>query len=102
PQTGLPGVEARGKRLGVVVRRVDRGLEIEVLVDMAEEDVERPLVLLVASGGAEGQARRSVAAGDGGRQRRPRPLAGLERVRQALLEPEHLRARAETEAEGRD
>src|SRR6185437_15772641 len=47
PQTGLPGVEARGKRLGVVVRRVDRGLEIEVLVDMAEEDVERPLVLLV-------------------------------------------------------
>jgi hypothetical protein len=31
----------------VVVRRVDRGLEVEPEVDVAEEDVERPLILLV-------------------------------------------------------
>ena len=55
PRAALARIEARRERLGVVVRRVDRGLEVEAVVDMAEEDLQRPLVLLVAPGRAEGQ-----------------------------------------------
>src|SRR6266516_5699688 len=98
----LARVEARRERLGVVVRRVDRGLEVEAVVDVAEEDVQRPLVLLVAPGRAESQRRLAVAGGNRRRERGARSLAGLERVRQALLEPEHLRSRAEGKAERRD
>src|SRR5690349_11021492 len=43
PWKSLARIEAGGKRLGVVARRVDRGLEVEALVDVGEEGVERPL-----------------------------------------------------------
>ena len=45
---------------------------------------------------------RAVAKREPGRERRPRPGARGERGRQALLEPEHLRAGAERPAERRD
>ena len=42
--------EERGREVvRVELRRVDRGLEIEPEMDVVEEDVERPLVLLVAA-----------------------------------------------------
>src|SRR3954470_405690 len=102
PRAALARIEARRERLGVVVRRVDRGLEIEAVMDVPEEDVQRPLVLLVAPGCAESQRGVAVAGGNRRRERGTRSLAGLERVRQALLEPEHLRPRAEGKAERGD
>jgi hypothetical protein len=64
PREALPWVEARGERLGVVVRRVDCGLEVEAVVGVGEEDVQRPLVLLVAARRAEGEAGLLAAGGE--------------------------------------
>ena len=61
--------------------------------------MQRPLVLLVAARRAERELRLAVAPDQCRRQRRARTLARRQRVRQPLLEPEHLRARAEAEAE---
>ena len=96
---GLARIEAGGKRLGVMARRVDRGLEVEPVMDVGEEGVQRPLVLLVAAGCADRETRLAAAGGQRRRERGPRTFAGRDRVRQALLEPEHLRPRPETEAE---
>ena len=64
--------------------------------------MQRPLVLLVAARRAERQTRPSSRSASDGvsvvRGRVPR----RERRGQALVEPEHLRARAEAEAEPRD
>ena len=67
--------------------------------EVAEKHVQRPLVLLVAARRAEREVRLAVARDQRRRERRARPLARRERVRQALLQPEHLRARAEAEPE---
>ena len=88
--------------LGVPGRRVDRLLQVHAGMDVAQEELRDPLVLLVAAGRAPGEVRLAVAQRHGRRERRARPLAGRERGRMALLEPEHLRARAEAEAELRD
>src|SRR6266566_181471 len=99
PRLRLPGIERARERLGVEVRRVDGPLQVEAVVHMGEEDVQRPLVLLVAAGRAEREVRLAAAQDERRRQRRPRPLPRRKRVRQALLEPEHLRARRQAEAE---
>ena len=85
--------------IGVEARRVDRRLQVVAEDDVTQEDVQRPLVLLIAAGRSEREVREAVAERERGRERRPRPLAGRERGRQAVLEPEHLRARAERPAE---
>ena len=41
--------------VGVELRRVDGGLEVRVEVDVAQKDVQRPLILLVAARRAEGK-----------------------------------------------
>src|SRR5204863_1851864 len=64
-----------------------------------EEGLERPLILLVAARRAEGKMRIAAPGDERRRERRPRALARLERVREPFLEPKHLRARAETESE---
>src|SRR4051794_28835216 len=92
-------VERAREVVRVEARRVDRLLQIQAAVDMPEEEVERPLVLLVAAGRAEREVWVAAAECKRRRERRARALAGLERVRQPLLEPEHLRARAQREAE---
>ena len=85
--------------LGVEVRRVDRLLQVQPPVDVVEEDVQSPLLLLVAAGRAVREPRLAVAQDEPRRQRRARPRARDERRREALLEPEHLRARPERPAE---
>ena len=60
---GLAGVEARRECLGVVIRGVDRVLQVETVVDVGEEDVERPLILLIASGRADREVRLPAAGG---------------------------------------
>ena len=74
-------------------------LQVETRMDVAQEELRDPLVLLVAARAAPGQVRLAVAQRHGGRQRRARPLAGNQSGRMRLVEPEHLRARSEREAE---
>ena len=81
------------------VRCVDRLLQVLSQVDVAQEDVERPLLLLVAAGRAPREVRLAVAKRKAGRERRPRPRARPQRRGQPFLEPEHLRARPERPAE---
>ena len=84
PGPRLPRIERLREVLGVEHRRVDRLLQVEAEVREREEEDERPLVLLVAAGRPE-RERLAVAPGHRRRERRARPLARLERVRQALL-----------------
>ena len=76
--------------LGVPGRRVDRLLQVHAGMDVAQEELRDPLVLLVAAGRAPGEIRLAVAQGQGRRQRGARPLARRQRGRMAFLEPEHL------------
>src|SRR5262249_27024049 len=88
--------------LGVPGRRIDRLLKIESPMDMAQEELRRPLVLLVAAGRAPREIRLAVTQRQGGRQRGARPFAGLERSRMVFLQPEHLPPGAEAESEFRN
>ena len=102
PQLGLAREERARQVIGVERRRVDRLLEVAPEHGVLEEQLQRPLVLLVAARGAERQARAVLVQRERRRERRARPAAGRERAREAVDEPEHLRARAEAEAEARD
>src|SRR5438477_3919004 len=86
--------ERGGEVLGVPRRRVDRLLQVHVAMDMAQEHLRDPLFLLVAAGRAPDHVRLAVAVGEGGRERRARPLARRQRGRLAFLEPADLAARA--------
>src|SRR5690348_5411814 len=69
---------------------------------MAQKELRDPLVLLVAAGRTPGQIRLAIAQRHGRRQRGARAFSGRERGRMAFLEPEHLGAAAEAEAELRN
>src|SRR5882757_1152222 len=84
--------------LGVPRRRVDRFLQVQFGVDVAQEELRGPLVLLVAAGRAPGHIRLAVAVAHGRTERGARALAGRQRRGMVFLEPEHLGAAAETEA----
>src|SRR5213080_5044817 len=88
--------------LGMPSGRVDRLLQIHAGMDVAHEQLRRPLILLVAAGRTPGEIRFAVTKRERGRERGARSLAGGERSGMALLQPEHLRARAEAEAEFRN
>src|SRR6185437_3302176 len=75
PRPAPTRVEALGEGLGMVLWGVDRGLEIEAVVDVREERVQCPLVLLVSAGRAHGEVRLTVSSGERGGERRSRPLA---------------------------
>ena len=64
--------------------------------------MQRPLVLLIAARRAERHVRLAVAQRERGRQRGARPLARCETGGVALVQPEHLGARGQAEAELRD
>ncbi len=84
---------------GVEIGCVDRLLQIHAVMHVAQEGDQRPLLLLVAARRAEGEPGLAVAQRHRGRQRGARPLAGLERSRHGGVQPEHLAARAQAEAE---
>ena len=65
--------------LGVEGRRFDRLLQVHAEMDVAQEHVERPLVLLVAARRAERQIGLAVAQREGGREHGPRqkPSSGI-------------------------
>ena len=97
----LPRVEGARHVLRAEARRVDRLLQVQAVVDVAQERVQRPLVLLVAAGRAEREVRVAVAQGQRRRQRGARPLARRDGVGVGRVEPEHLAAHGDREAEAR-
>src|SRR5262249_1733869 len=88
--------------LGVPGRGIDRLLQIHAGMDVAHEQLRRPLILLIAAGRAPGEIRLPVTQRERGRKRRARPFAGSERGGMSLLQPEHLGARAESKSEFRN
>ena len=102
PRHEAARVEGRDQVVGVELRRVDRLLQVQPSIDMAEEDVERPLLLLVAAGRSPGEPRLAVAEREARRQGRARPCTRAERRRQPFFEPEHLRAGSQRPAERRN
>ena len=80
----LARVERRDQVVGVPLGRVDRLLQVQPAVDVAQKNVERPLLLLVAARRAVGEPRLAVAEHEPRRERRPRPLPRRERRRRAL------------------
>ena len=102
PRRDAARVEGRDQVIGVELGRVDRLLQVQPAIDMAQEDVKAPLLLLVATGGAPGEPGLPLAKREAGRQRRTRTRARTERRRQTFLEPEHLGPRSERPAEVRD
>ena len=85
--------------VGVELGRVDRLLQVHPEIDVAEERVQRPLLLLVAARSPPGEVGLAVAERQTRAERRARARSGAERRREALLEPEHLRPRSERPAE---
>src|ERR1700744_268047 len=61
--------ERNREMLGVPGRRVDRLLQVHVGVDMPQEELRDPLILLVTARRAPGEIRLAVAQRHGRRQR---------------------------------
>ena len=88
--------------LGMPGRGVDRLLQIHGAMHVAQEKLGDPLILAVAARRAPAQIRLALAQRERRRQSGARAPAGSERGGMAFLEPEHLRPRAEAEAELRN
>ena len=86
--------EGGGEMLAVPGRRVDRLLQVHAAMDVAQEHLRDPLLLLVAARRAPAHVRLAVAMREGRRQRGTRPLARRQRAGLAFLEPADLAARA--------
>src|SRR5262249_53029193 len=71
--------ERNREMFGMPGRRVDRLLQIEPGVDVAQEELGDPLILLVAAGRTPGQVRLAVAQRHGRRKRGARTFSGGER-----------------------
>jgi len=61
---GLARIERRREMVALEGRRIDRRLEVHAVVDMAQEEDQRPLVLPVAARRAEGHPGLTVAEGE--------------------------------------
>src|SRR5207244_5146126 len=66
PALDAAWVERRDQVIGVELGRVDRLLEVQSSFEMPEEDVQPPLLLLVAPGGPPGQPGLALAQGEAG------------------------------------
>ena len=73
---GRTGPERAREVRAVEARRVDGRLQVEPEVHVGQEEQQRPLVLLVATRGAEREVGLAVAQGQRGAQGRTRPRAG--------------------------
>src|SRR5882724_13552954 len=82
--------ERNREMFGVPRRRVDRFLQVQIGVDMPQEELRGPLILLVAAGRTPGHVRLAVAVAHGRRERGARALARRQCGGMIFLEPEHL------------
>src|ERR1700761_3310395 len=94
--------ERNREMLGMPRRRVDRFLQVHVGVDVPQEKLRGPLILLVTAGRTPGHVRLTVTQRHRGRERGTGALAGRERWGMIFLKPEHLCAAAEAEADVRN
>src|SRR5712691_6057753 len=83
-------------------RRIDRRLKVMAEHRVGKEELQRPLILLVATRRAEGDPRLAIAQGKGWAESRPWSLAALNVVWVVRIEVEHLRPGAEAEPETLD
>src|SRR5579863_5386224 len=81
PWAGNPWPETRGPVLGVERWRVDRLLDVEVMVHHAQEHDQRPLILLLPTRRAERHPGLTIAKRETRRQRGAWTLARLQRIR---------------------
>src|ERR1700674_2211766 len=88
-----------GKMCARKLGRFDRLLYVHSELDDVEEELERPLILLVAALGAESQVWLSGARRKRRRERSARPLAGHQSVGMARVEVEGLHPGSEGKAE---
>src|SRR3990170_4136566 len=77
-------------------------LQVHAEIDVAEERVERPLLLLVAARRAPREARLPVSKRETRAERRSRARSRAKRGGEPLFQPEHLRARPERPPERRN
>ena len=101
---GLGGARREGcGEMGAVEHwRVDGFLEIQSLMKMAQQEQERPLILLIAAGRTADEIGFAVALDQGWREGCARPSARDQTRGQALCEPEHLRSRSQRKTQLRD
>ncbi len=108
----LPRMEGRRKVVGVKARRVDRGLKVVAEDDVAEKDVQGPLVLLVAPRcsereirtgrrGARVTGKASSAAGSAARATPAGPPRARTSARACRVASRALRSRASSGASRR-
>src|SRR6266849_3451881 len=88
-------IETRGKMAAREAWGFDCFLHTHPEVNEIEEELQGPLVLLVAAGCPKRHERFTVARSDRGGERRARPFAWTERVGMAFVEVEGLHARTE-------
>ena len=97
-------VEGVGEVAGVVRGGVDGLLQVHAEMHHVQEELERPLVLAVAAGRAEGDVWEAGLLGEsyGGRECGAGTLAGLQLLGVILVEVEHLPPRAQRETQALD
>src|SRR5216684_166634 len=91
-----------GEVRGVEHGRVDGGLKIKAENDVRQEELERPLILLIAPGSAERDPRLALTQREGRAEGSARTLAALDAVGVVRIEVEHLRSRAEAKTQAVD
>src|ERR1700680_3369059 len=82
--------------------RIDRCLQVMSEHGVREEELQRPLILLIAPWSAERDSGLAITHGQRRTERRPRPLAAFDAVWMLGIKVEHLRPRAEAETEALD
>src|SRR5262249_60581790 len=83
--------------LGMPGWRVNRLLQVHPGMDVAQEELRGPLILLIATRRPPHEIGFTVAQCQARRQSRPRPLTRRERGGMLFVQPENLRAGPETE-----
>src|SRR5207244_6002544 len=87
--------------LGLKHRRVDRLLQAHAVMHEAQENAERPLLLLIAAWCAECQIWLAATRDEGRRERDAWTRSAAQRRRMAILQPAHLPARRDRKPEAR-
>ena len=80
-------------------RRIRRFLEVLPMIDQAQKELKRPLILTVGPWGAERHVRNTVAERQAGAQRRARAFSGLQCARRSVFERENLSPVRQSEPE---
>src|SRR3954454_24344889 len=101
-RTAGAGIEGAGEMLRMEQWLIDRLLQVQPVMDMAQEEDRLPLVLLVAARRAEGDVGLAVAERHRRRQRGARTLARRQTGRQSFLQPEHLGTAGQAETQLRN